>query len=69
MKEKLFHPIKSSKKDLGSGIGLYFARKIAQEKLEGDLVLLQASSPTTFRFTFKTYLHQKEYINHASSNA
>ena len=69
MKEKLFHPIKSSKKDLGSGIGLYFARKIAQEKLEGDLVLLQASSPTTFRFTFKTYLHQKKDINHASSNA
>ncbi len=67
-KAKLFDNIKSSKKDLGSGIGLYFARKIAREKLEGDLILIQSSSPTIFRFSFKHHLLKKDYDN-ASTNA
>jgi len=65
---KLFNHMKSSKKDLGSGIGLYFARKIVREKLEGDLALLQSSYPTTFRFSFKRYMTQKE-IHRASTSA
>lgn len=58
-KAKLFEHMKRSKKDLGSGIGLYFARKLSQEKLGGNLTLKQASSPTIFLFTCKTYLSKK----------
>jgi len=68
VKTKLFDNIKSSKKDLGSGIGLYFARKVAREKLEGDLILVQSFSPTTFRFSFKNHLTKKAH-NNACSNA
>lgn len=57
---KLFSNMKSSKKNLGSGIGLYFARKLAKEKLLGDLTLYQSSSPTVFRLTFLTQLPKKE---------
>lgn len=60
---KLFNNIKSSKKNLGSGIGLYFARKIAREKLKGDLILIQSSNPTIFRFSFKKDLEKKEEDN------
>lgn len=56
---KLFTNIKSSKKNLGSGIGLYFARKIAREKLKGDLILIQSYNPTIFRFSFKKDLEKK----------
>lgn len=65
---KLFDNMKSSKKSLGSGLGLFFARKIAREKLEGDLVLSHASMPTTFKFSFKSQLTKKEQDD-ASSNA
>ena len=68
MEGKLFNNIKSSNKDLGSGIGLYFARKIAREKLKGDLKLLNSSSPTVFRLSFKRDLLQKEEDN-ASTNS
>lgn len=61
--EKLFDNIKSSKKDLGSGIGLYFARKIVREKLGGDLTLVNSFSPTTFRFFFKKDLTKKDKKN------
>ncbi len=54
----LFTELKSSKKDHGSGIGLYFAKKLAQEKLNGDIVLVKNSSPTTFRFSFFSHLRQ-----------
>lgn len=49
--DKLFSNIKSSKKNLGSGIGLYFAKKLAKEKLGGDLILIKQSSPTIFRLS------------------
>lgn len=65
---KLFDNIKSSKKHLGSGIGLYFARKVAREQLEGDIILIQSSSPTTFRFLFKNHLTKKAHDN-ACTNA
>jgi signal transduction histidine kinase len=56
----LFENFKSSKKDTGSGIGLYFAKKLAKEKLLGDLILKRSSFPTVFRLSFLTKLKIKE---------
>lgn len=56
----LFSEFKSSKKYEGSGIGLYFAKKLAQEKLMGDLVLYNHFAPTIFRLTFSQYLSNKK---------
>lgn len=60
VQETLFSEFKISKKYQGSGIGLYFAKKLAKEKLLGDLVLYNASSPTTFRLIFPQYISKKE---------
>ncbi|MDV2490311.1 MULTISPECIES: sensor histidine kinase [Campylobacter] len=46
--KKLFSNLKISQKDGGSGIGLYFAKKIANERLKGDLKLVSARNPTIF---------------------
>lgn len=59
-KATLFSEFKISKKAHGTGIGLYFARKLAKEKLFGDLVLKNAYSPTVFSFEFAQYLQKKE---------
>lgn len=59
MQSKLFDDIKNSKKTLGSGIGLYFARKLAREKLFGNIELKQSHLPTIFQFSFLTYLPNK----------
>jgi signal transduction histidine kinase len=56
----LFSEFKSSKKYEGSGIGLYFAKKLAQEKLMGDLVLQNRFAPTIFRLTLAQSLSYKE---------
>ncbi len=50
--ETLFMALKSSKKYGGTGIGLYFSKKLAKEKLLGDLTLVSCKLPTTFRLTF-----------------
>lgn len=60
MNGTLFSEFKSSKKYEGSGIGLYFAKKLAQEKLMGNLVLYNRFAPTVFRLTFAQYLPKKE---------
>lgn len=60
VQETLFSEFKISKKYQGSGIGLYFAKKLAKEKLLGDLVLHHATSPTTFRLIFPQYISKKE---------
>ncbi|XOB62932.1 sensor histidine kinase [Campylobacterota bacterium DY0563] len=55
--DKLFTNKKGeSKKSLGSGIGLYFAKKITQKKLGGELFLENPCNPTIFTFTFKKNL-------------
>ena len=59
MNGTLFSEFKSSKKYEGSGIGLYFAKKLAQEKLMGDLMLYNHFAPTVFRLTFAQYLPKK----------
>lgn len=56
----LFSEFKSSKKYEGTGIGLYFAKKLAQEKLYGDIVLKNRLEPTIFNFTFAQYLEHKD---------
>ena len=60
VQETLFSEFKTSKKYKGSGLGLFFARKLAKEKLLGDLRLYHAASPTTFRLTFKRYLTKRK---------
>jgi len=60
MNSTLFSEFKSSKKYEGSGIGLYFAKKLAHEKLMGDLVLHNRFAPTIFRLTFAQSLSSKE---------
>lgn len=60
MDSTLFSEFKSSKKYEGSGIGLYFAKKLAQDKLMGDLVLHNRFAPTIFRLTFAQFLSSKE---------
>lgn len=57
--ETLFSHTKSSKKKQGSGLGLFFAKKLAQEKLKGDLILESPKNPTIFRLTLAQYLIQK----------
>ncbi|QKF81214.1 sensor histidine kinase [Halarcobacter ebronensis] len=47
-----------SKKNLGSGIGLFFAKKLAQEKLKGDIILEKNYNPTVFTFNFKKDLER-----------
>ncbi len=47
----LFTSAKRSKKKKGSGIGLFFAKRLAINKLGGDLVLHNPRNPTVFRLT------------------
>ncbi|MDR2080274.1 MAG: sensor histidine kinase [Campylobacteraceae bacterium] len=46
--KSLFSPLSSSQKPNGFGMGLFFAKKIAKEKLMGDVVLVNNANPTTF---------------------
>lgn len=50
---KIFSTLKTSQKEEGSGIGLYFAKKIAIEKLHGDLILKNLKNPTIFELRIK----------------
>lgn len=59
-RETLFSMTKNSHKRQGSGLGLFFAKKLAQEKLLGDLVLEHSSNPTIFRLSMAQYLTCKE---------
>ncbi|WP_067172689.1 sensor histidine kinase [Sulfurospirillum sp. UCH001] len=58
--ETLFSMTKNSQKRQGSGLGLFFAKKLAQEKLLGDLVLENSNNPTIFRLSIAQYLTCKE---------
>lgn len=58
--ETLFSMTKNSKKRQGSGLGLFFTKKLAQEKLLGDLVLEHPRNPTIFRLSMAQYLTCKE---------
>lgn len=58
-KNKLFEQINKSKKECGSGLGLYFAKKLANKKLKGNLTLLRLATPTIFRFTFNANIGKR----------
>ena len=51
MSEKIFTWLNTTKKQ-GNGIGLYFAKKLAQEKLNGDVRLVNNAKPTVFELSF-----------------
>ncbi|MDR2342529.1 MAG: sensor histidine kinase [Campylobacteraceae bacterium] len=51
VKKSLFSVYKGSTKRKGTGIGLVFSKKLAKEKLSGDLVLISSKMPTTFKLT------------------
>ena len=53
LSQKIFSKIKVSSKKDGSGIGLYFAKNIAINKLGGDLKLINLRSPTSFELLIK----------------
>ena len=56
-RDKILTQPKTTKKQ-GSGIGLYFGKKLANEKLSGDVKLLSAGDPTTFELSFEINLKE-----------
>lgn len=59
IKNTLFSKIKTSKDASGSGIGLYFSKKLAIEKLDGDLILKSIKNPTIFSLNISSNLEKK----------
>jgi len=57
LRDKILTQPKTTKKQ-GSGIGLYFGKKLANEKLAGDIRLLSAGDPTTFELGFEINLKE-----------
>ena len=57
LRDKILTQPKTTKKQ-GSGIGLYFGKKLANEKLAGDVKLLSAGDPTTFELGFEINLKE-----------
>ncbi|MGG7073856.1 cache domain-containing protein, partial [Campylobacter sp. 9BO] len=55
MVDKIFNAPKTTKKT-GNGIGLYFGKKLANEKINGDIALKQMANPTIFELTFQRNL-------------
>lgn len=51
MRDKIFSQPKTTK-TYGNGFGLYFGKKLAREKINGDIKLLQISQPTIFELSF-----------------
>ncbi|MDR1615308.1 MAG: sensor histidine kinase [Campylobacteraceae bacterium] len=51
IKKRLFLELKGSTKHKGTGIGLFFSRKLARERLMGDLTLINSKMPTIFKLT------------------
>ena len=49
----IFMEAKVSKTSSGFGLGLHLSKKIAQERLEGDLVLSHLKNPTIFSLIIK----------------
>lgn len=51
MKTKMFQSFQTTKKENGTGKGLYLSRLIARKKLKGNLALINFAKPTTFLIT------------------
>ncbi|MDR2635825.1 MAG: sensor histidine kinase, partial [Campylobacteraceae bacterium] len=58
--KELFSPLSRSQKPDGFGMGLFFAKKLAKEKLTGDLELVRNSKPTTFALKIKKDIREKK---------
>ncbi|CAD7289301.1 ATP-binding protein [Campylobacter suis] len=56
--KKIFQAPKTTKK-FGNGIGLYFGKKLANQKINGDIKLLSIADPTTFRLCFDINLKEQ----------
>lgn len=56
LREGLFSEIKTTKTK-GVGIGLYFAKKLANNRLQGDLYITSYENPTIFTLKIKKDLH------------
>jgi signal transduction histidine kinase len=61
----IFSSMHKSQKKHGFGMGLFFAKKLAQKRLGGDLELINHSNPTTFCFTLKKQLKDLNAQNNA----
>lgn len=57
---KLFSPLSRSHKPNGFGMGLFFAKKLAEEKLAGSLELAQNANPTIFALKIKKDIREKK---------
>ncbi|MDR0579261.1 MAG: sensor histidine kinase [Campylobacteraceae bacterium] len=53
VEKNIFSALHKSDKQQGFGMGLFFAKKLANKKLMGDISLLKNSNPTIFRFTVR----------------
>lgn len=51
--KSIFREFKQTDKKQGFGLGLYFAKKLAKEKLKGDLRLVSSQNPTKFELSFQ----------------
>jgi signal transduction histidine kinase len=51
--KELFSPLSRSHKQHGFGMGLFFAKKMAEEKLMGSIELVSNANPTTFVLNIK----------------
>ncbi|AQW82510.1 sensor histidine kinase [Campylobacter pinnipediorum] len=56
---KIFSQPKTTKK-YGNGIGLYFGKKLANEKINGDIKLIKNAEPTEFELSFDINLKSKK---------
>lgn len=60
--KKLFkNPVKT-KKENGTGFGLYFASKLASKKINGQILLKNSKNPTIFSLEFETFYKDNENI-------
>ncbi|CAD7288128.1 hypothetical protein LMG7974_00847 [Campylobacter majalis] len=57
MKDKIFSEPKTTK-SYGNGFGLYFGKKLANEKINGNLALKNMANPTIFELSFDINLKE-----------
>jgi signal transduction histidine kinase len=53
IEKSIFSAFYKSSKRQGFGMGLFFAKKLANKKLMGDIMLIQNFNPTIFRFSIR----------------
>nr|WP_253908160.1 ATP-binding protein [Campylobacter sp. RM16188] len=61
-KEMIYEPFFTTKKDTGTGMGLYVAKILATDKLGGRLVLESAKEPTKFALYLKKEAREADNV-------